>query len=457
MRIRVGASMISSSWLFRVRVNTEEGTQIAFVPLERFTIGSQPSLPVALNDPSVAKRHLVVSAVNGEIFLTDQQSSTGTRVNGRLLPANVPVRYVPGDKIVVGQVEYALQIHLFEQVVEGQACARAKTGLQELSSIKSNDKAELEAERILFEARNEAAELTRVAKQDAQEILHKAELQSLETLKAREEKIQEIVQTAHLQAEKIVQEARETSLKLQHEVSVRAAHERGVEASRILAEAGEEASRVKDEAYKAAQEGLRRLHQQAAERAEAIVKTHEQEANSILERARTLAQEIKVAAQEEANKYIKQALDQVHEIRTQASLEAETILADARRRALATVDGQELENARMLETARAYVTGFTEQAQKEAEQLKVEALKELESQKLEAKELLAQAEKFVRDRRAQVEAEIAKMREDEVQRIEENWNRMLAGFAKKPAELAAAPAPSRWGKILAFARPRRAG
>ncbi len=60
-----------------------------------------------------------------------------------------------------------------------------------------------------------------------------------------------------------------------------------------------------------------------------------------------------------------------------------------------------------------------------------------------------------------MEAEIVKMR---------NWERMLAGFTKKPAEesalsdlpdvgadAAVSPAPSRWGKILEFARPRRAG
>ncbi len=86
MSTNVGAAMIASAIMYRVRVNSDQGTQIAFVPLERFTIGSLASLPVALNDASVAKRHVVVSAVNGEIFLTDQNTLTGTRVNGRPIP-----------------------------------------------------------------------------------------------------------------------------------------------------------------------------------------------------------------------------------------------------------------------------------------------------------------------------------------------------------------------------------
>src|SRR5262245_13011043 len=94
--------------LYRVRVTHQDQIQMAFVPLERFTVGSMPSLPVVLREKSVDKNHLVVSNVDNQIWLTDQ-SVTGTRVNGQMIPTHVPYHYQPGDRIQLGTSEYILQ------------------------------------------------------------------------------------------------------------------------------------------------------------------------------------------------------------------------------------------------------------------------------------------------------------------------------------------------------------
>ena len=99
--------------LYRVRVTQQDQVQIAFVPLERFIVGSLATLPVVLREKSVDKNHLVISTVDNQIWITDQQSSSGTRVNGQNISANVPFHYAPGDKIQLGMSECTLQIHLF--------------------------------------------------------------------------------------------------------------------------------------------------------------------------------------------------------------------------------------------------------------------------------------------------------------------------------------------------------
>lgn len=524
--------MVTSGRIFRVRVSSEEGTQIAFVPLDRFAIGSMTQLPVVINDPSVAKKHLSVTAVDNEIFITDQNSGTGTRINGIVIPSNVPQLYHPGDRISVGHVNCVLQIHLFEQVHEGVqpvAAAQPHPHSQSLAATApiKDTKAELEAEKIIFEARNEAAEILRVAngrvreadsvveaarlkteqsqaevRQLSDRFLEKAresaqaierdaheraldmmrraeaetadkiraqivlaEAQMLEMLKDREQKVQAALESAQSEAERILTEARSEALKVRQDAILRAAHERGVEASRILAEATIEAAAIKNAAHTSAQEGLKNLYRQAAERADQVVLSREAEAQKIIERAQASAQEIKLAAQEEANRLIRESLEQVNEIRNKAMFDCEALTKEAHARAERISETHDLEMARMLESARTTATGFYQQSERETLELRAEALKQIEGQKAEAKDILAKAEAFVKERRAQIEAEIAEMREAEIARIEENWNRMLAGLTQKaltesdkeqlrqehPGEK-----PSRWAKVLAFARLRRA-
>ena len=44
--------------LYRVRITLESEVLQAFVPMEKFTIGSTPSLPVVIKDKSVNAEHL---------------------------------------------------------------------------------------------------------------------------------------------------------------------------------------------------------------------------------------------------------------------------------------------------------------------------------------------------------------------------------------------------------------
>src|ERR671932_1696185 len=64
------------------------------------TIGREEGNMVRLNDERVSRFHAKVQHDNGEIILTDLESTNGTRVNGNVVQIR---RLRPGDRITVGR------------------------------------------------------------------------------------------------------------------------------------------------------------------------------------------------------------------------------------------------------------------------------------------------------------------------------------------------------------------
>jgi pSer/pThr/pTyr-binding forkhead associated (FHA) protein len=64
------------------------------------TIGREEGNVLRLNDERVSRYHAKVQADNGEIILTDLESTNGTRVNGNVVQIR---RLRPGDRIGVGR------------------------------------------------------------------------------------------------------------------------------------------------------------------------------------------------------------------------------------------------------------------------------------------------------------------------------------------------------------------
>src|SRR5579875_3416709 len=64
------------------------------------TIGREEGNVLRLNDERVSRFHAKVQHDNGEIILTDLESTNGTRVNGNVVQIR---RLRPGDRIGVGK------------------------------------------------------------------------------------------------------------------------------------------------------------------------------------------------------------------------------------------------------------------------------------------------------------------------------------------------------------------
>src|SRR5437763_11136188 len=84
---------------FRVLVGIDKGRVFRELPTP-VTIGREEGNLLRLNDERVSRYHAKVQCDNGEIILTDLESTNGTRVNGNVVQIR---RLRPGDRIGVGR------------------------------------------------------------------------------------------------------------------------------------------------------------------------------------------------------------------------------------------------------------------------------------------------------------------------------------------------------------------
>src|SRR5437763_7765565 len=84
---------------FRVLVGIDKGRVFRELPTP-VTIGREEGNLLRLNDERVSRYHAKVQCDNGEIILTDLESTNGTRVNGNVVQIR---RLRPGDCIGDGR------------------------------------------------------------------------------------------------------------------------------------------------------------------------------------------------------------------------------------------------------------------------------------------------------------------------------------------------------------------
>ena len=83
----------------------EAVTNYSFEPftlLGLTTFGRSTANSLALDHPTVSKRHARIRLVDGEFILEDLGSSNGTAINGKRLSG--PVKLTNGDRIAFGEV-----------------------------------------------------------------------------------------------------------------------------------------------------------------------------------------------------------------------------------------------------------------------------------------------------------------------------------------------------------------
>jgi pSer/pThr/pTyr-binding forkhead associated (FHA) protein len=90
------------------------------------TIGREEGNSLRLNDERVSRFHAKIQADNGEIILTDLESTNGTRVNGNVVQIR---RLRPGDRICVGR---SLLLFGSEQEIRARHAALSGASLPSL-------------------------------------------------------------------------------------------------------------------------------------------------------------------------------------------------------------------------------------------------------------------------------------------------------------------------------------
>jgi pSer/pThr/pTyr-binding forkhead associated (FHA) protein len=106
-----------SSNIFYVEIITPGG-ESSFAPLtaESLLIGrSSHSCGLVLDDPRISRVHLrIVYNPNRGITITDLHSANGTRIQGHLLGAGVPITWLVNQEVLMGRTRLVLHYGAFE-------------------------------------------------------------------------------------------------------------------------------------------------------------------------------------------------------------------------------------------------------------------------------------------------------------------------------------------------------
>jgi eukaryotic-like serine/threonine-protein kinase len=80
----------------------EKAGQVIPITKHGLTIGRSASNNLRFTDPSVSRVHAIISISRRAFYIQDQDSSLGTYLNGRKIPANKSILIKEGDRIEVG-------------------------------------------------------------------------------------------------------------------------------------------------------------------------------------------------------------------------------------------------------------------------------------------------------------------------------------------------------------------
>src|SRR6202795_3603007 len=98
--------------IFRTHISSEGKSRNQEIGKTSFVIGRGDSSDVQLQATSVSRSHLNVELKNGEIWIKDLGSSSGTILNGRKLASNTPEIYKSTEVVNLGAAAIAFKFDL---------------------------------------------------------------------------------------------------------------------------------------------------------------------------------------------------------------------------------------------------------------------------------------------------------------------------------------------------------
>lgn len=104
IRLPQGAEASKGTFLI---VERPDGSETRLPVKGKMTIGRAPGSDILLNDEFTSQQHALIYKVKGQIFVRDQGSSNGTRLNGHLIQGEMHLR--PGDRVMVGKTNVRVE------------------------------------------------------------------------------------------------------------------------------------------------------------------------------------------------------------------------------------------------------------------------------------------------------------------------------------------------------------
>ena len=74
----------------------------------KILIGRSPDCDIVIDNKLASRNHALIQKIRDDFFIKDTNSTNGTFLNGRRIPADKYVKLNPGDRITVGSVNLAI-------------------------------------------------------------------------------------------------------------------------------------------------------------------------------------------------------------------------------------------------------------------------------------------------------------------------------------------------------------
>jgi pSer/pThr/pTyr-binding forkhead associated (FHA) protein len=263
-------------------IKTPEGSLQKVVDGTSFSIGRAPDCVLSIPNAGISRLHALVTIKRGEIYLTDQESSNGTFLNGTKIEPKRLIHVKATDEIKLGLSDVILQ----------------------LAAIEKHFKIDYIAESLLPNAeKDNLMELIKASNHKAQEIIASAQAQADHINQAAAEKARNTENQSLLKQEEIISSAQ-------------------VEGQHLIAESKRKAAQILMENEDKAKESCQHIYEQAdriRKEAEAYFQNRVQQAeksgSEIIEHhtkaALDVAEEIKLKAAQKTEAEIRQKLSSV--------------------------------------------------------------------------------------------------------------------------------------------------
>lgn len=105
-------TIVSSSAVGQHLEKIAEGRQVSYLMFNKkkisltakITIGRSADCDIVVDNKLVSRQHAMIQKIRDAYFLKDDNSTNGTFLNDRRIPADKYVKLNPGDKITVGSI-----------------------------------------------------------------------------------------------------------------------------------------------------------------------------------------------------------------------------------------------------------------------------------------------------------------------------------------------------------------
>lgn len=206
-----------------IAIQTKNGMAYRIVNDTSFTIGRSEDCIFQINDSSVSRVHLAVTAKDGSIWIRDNNSTFGTTINGKKLAPAVQIQIKNSDRIVLGSADGVLNIHLVE-MVGGNENADTVVGYNinnnnlDIQINQTLQEAKKQAAQIIYESEFEAEKKAQAIFSEAKQKMQQSELAYNTKVEEAQKMSEKILSESQKQGHEMVQEARRHSQTIREDV-----------------------------------------------------------------------------------------------------------------------------------------------------------------------------------------------------------------------------------------------